>query len=153
MRISNKIITFAKNSKKSMYFKRTDFTPTNSSFYLYDDTDFMVSSLAVSRGGWLPFWINEALKEQFGTNKSTQVLYLHSFGTKVEKRHKGYGRQLLEYVKEFYNGCVVVLEVSSMGQMTNKQLKMFYESVGFEEILPLDGGYPAHYTMVIDLRY
>ena len=37
-----------------------------------------------------------------------------------------------------------------MEEMTNEQLKAFYESEGFKEILPKEG-YVAHYTMAIEL--
>lgn len=136
-----------------MDFKVKDLTPTSASCYLYDDRGFQVSFLGMSRCDTTPYWIDEVLMKNYNKNSSTQVAYLHSFGTKVIERHKGYGRALLEHVKEYYKGCIVFLEVGAAGEMTNEQLKAFYESVGFKEILPLDGGYPAHYTMVIDLRY
>ena len=62
------------------------------------------------------------------------TLYISCFG--VYDRHnrgKGYGRIMLRWLKEYFNGCVLWLEVSSLGPMTNEQLIGFYKSEGFIE--------------------
>ena len=62
------------------------------------------------------------------------TLYISCFG--VYDRHnrgKGYGRKMLKWLKDYFNGCILWLEVSSMGPMTNEQLIGFYKSEGFIE--------------------
>jgi L-amino acid N-acyltransferase YncA len=62
------------------------------------------------------------------------TLYVSCFGIyDKEKKGKGYGRKMLRWLKEYFNGCVLWLEVSSMGPMTNEQLIGFYKSEGFIE--------------------
>jgi len=90
-------------------------------------------------------WVCEALGYP-----QTPIFYLSCFGTNSNFRGMGYGRQMLKYIKQYFRGCVLYLEVSSLGEMSNQQLKAFYESEGFHEICPKDG-YPMYYTMAIKL--
>ena len=63
-----------------------------------------------------------------------QALYISCFGVyDMRNRGKGYGRIMLRWLKEYFNGCVLWLEVSSIGPMTNEQLIGFYKSEGFIE--------------------
>lgn len=62
------------------------------------------------------------------------VLYIYCFGVyDICNRGKGYGRIMLRWLKDYFNGCVLWLEVSSLGPMTNEQLIGFYKSEGFIE--------------------
>jgi ribosomal protein S18 acetylase RimI-like enzyme len=62
------------------------------------------------------------------------TLYISCFGVYDRcNRGKGYGRIMLRWLKDYFNGCVLWLEVSSLGPMTNEQLIGFYKSEGFIE--------------------
>ena len=93
-----------------------------------------------------PKWIVGVLNAE----PQKQFFYVHSFGTYRSLRNRGYGRKMLQHIKKYYAGCVLFLEVGSCGEMTNEQLKAFYESEGFKEICP-EGGCVMHYTMAIEL--
>ena len=75
-------------------------------------------------------WVREAVN----ASPQKQFLYLSCFGTKKALWRRGYGRKMLQYIKDHYPEHVLFLEVNSCGDMTNKQLKAFYESEGFREI-------------------
>ena len=105
-----------------------------------------VTNIYVAHTQRPPKWIVDVLNAE----PQKQFFYVHSFGTYRRLRNRGYGRKMLQYIKEYYAGCVLFLEVGSCGEMTNEQLKAFYESEGFREILPKEG-YVAHYTMAIEL--
>ena len=93
-----------------------------------------------------PKWVVDVLNAE----PQKQFFYVHSFGTYRSLRNRGYGRKMLQHIKKYYAGCVLFLEVGSCGEMTNEQLKAFYESEGFKEICP-EGGCVMHYTMAIEL--
>ena len=62
------------------------------------------------------------------------TLYISCFGVyDMCNRGKGYGRIMLRWLKDYFNGCILWLEVSSLGPMTNEQLIGFYKSEGFIE--------------------
>lgn len=75
-----------------------------------------------------------------------EIKYIHSFGTNKLYRHKGYGRKLLQYVKEKYKGYILILDVGSLGPMTQEQLIDFYKSEGFKQLAN-----KPYYRMIIVL--
>jgi len=107
--------------------------------------DLVLSHAATRLVNRLPQWWLEELNYP---NK--HLVYFSCFGTPPHLRRKGYGRKLLQAVKDYYEGCIVILEVRSIGEMSDEQLVEFYKSEGFEEINPKDG-YVAYTTMAIEL--
>ena len=65
-------------------------------------------------------------------------IYFHSFFIKREYRRKGHGRRMLEAIKTFfkirikYGKVLMKLTYGSIGEMSNEQLKAFYEREGFK---------------------
>ena len=86
------------------------------------------------------------LSELLKTNKP--LFYFYSFGVSESRfLRKGYGKKLLRYIISYYRCCVIVLQVSSIGKMTNEQLINFYEKNGFKRIYPED--YTQQYPLMI----
>ena len=131
-----------------MYFKKKDFGSTIH-FSIVEDVNespVCVTEINVSYQRRPIKWMVDAVNAE----PQKQFFYVSCFGTKREFWRRGYGRKMLQYIKDYYTGCVLLLEVGSYGEMTNEQLKAFYESEGFKEICP-EGGYTMHYTMAIEL--
>ena len=108
------------STKKGVFFKIED------KLEIKLDNDYISSALTeiVTQP---PKWLTNVLGEP-----QKHYVCFFNFGTNRLLRHKGYGRKLLQDVKKYYEGCVVYLGVSSLGEMTNEQLIKFYESEGFK---------------------
>lgn len=65
-------------------------------------------------------------------------IYFHSFFIYREYRRKGHGKRLLDAIKTFfkirmkYGKVLMTLRYNSIGEMSNEQLKAFYEREGFK---------------------
>ena len=66
--------------------------------------------------------------------KNIKIYYLCNFRTHKNYRGKGYGKELLNLVKEETKGQYIYLYVGAFdnGQLTDEQLVEFYHSTGFE---------------------
>ena len=81
---------------------------------------------------YVAYLLTDDMKAIIGEGNS--YVYFYSFGTLIEYRHKGFGRELLTYVCNKYKNADIVLHASSVGEMTQEQLIEFYKSCGFEHI-------------------
>lgn len=75
------------------------------------------------------------------------TFYFNSFYVENGHRRKGYGIKMLKYIKSYYRGCNIVLQVCSTGAMTNEQLIAYYERAGFKRVNPewYTSSYPLMY--------
>ena len=84
-----------------------------------------------------------------------QFVYFSDFYTKPFARKRGYGRKIIQDVKEYYKGYVVYLGVGCYGRgemMNNNQLIAFYESEGFKVVpQPEDVPFTSYTIMFIEL--
>jgi len=106
-----------KNACGSTYFKLVD-----------DQTNRCLSSLEVA---FQTFSLDRKRRLEF---PDCDIFYLSDFTTKFGERKKGYGRQLLNLVKENTKGKFIYLIVHSSDEyyMKDNQLVEFYKSIGFE---------------------
>lgn len=70
-----------------------------------------------------------------------ESIYVHSFGIDEKYRHKGIGRKMLRFVKDYYKTKNIYLGV----EKSNTIARNFYKKEGFEIVE--DCGY--YYSMVI----
>lgn len=127
-----------------------EITKRGTYFRLYDDNEDEIKTDAICSA---LTYLNELpleciIKPFKRTNKC--FIRFCNFGTNHAFRHKGYGRKLLQDVKEYYKGCIVYLLVSSIGEMSNKDLINFYASEGFK-LIENYKNYTSYPTMVIEL--
>ena len=124
-----------KNAFGSTYFKLVD-----------DQTNRCLSSLEVA---FQTFSLDRKRKLEF---PDCDIFYLSDSTTKFGERKKGYGRQLLNLVKENTKGKFIYLIVhTSDGFMKDNQLVEFYKSIGFEVHEKKDM-YQYYTWMVLDNR-
>lgn len=124
-----------KNACGSTYFKLVD-----------DQTNRCLSSLEVA---FQTFSLDRKRKLEF---PDCDIFYLSDFTTRCGERKKGYGRQLLNLVKENTKGKFIYLIVhTSDGFMKDNQLVEFYKSIGFEVHEKKDM-YQYYTWMVLDNR-
>ena len=78
------------------------------------------------------------------------TFYFWNFWVEKDLRRQGYGIKMLDYIKRYYKGCTIVLQVDSCGSMTNSQLIAYYQRNGFKRVTPdwYLSGYPL---MVMEL--
>ena len=119
-------------------------------FRLYEPkiTIDTITSISASYTAYMDRTTRDKLKEVtpcMGGQKP--LIYLSCFGTNLYYQHRGYGRKMLQWVKEYFADCVLWLHVCSAGEMTDDELIGFYESEGFNK---LDDGYDFQ-TMYIEL--
>lgn len=114
-------------------------------------TDCVLSSLIVNINQ--SFNREKSRREVVGFPSRGNIYYLNSFGTSYKYRQKGYGRQLLNFVKEKMKGKFIFLIVQSVDEdyMKNSDLVKFYQSVGFK-IHEKKDAFPQHTWMVLDNR-
>ena len=118
------------------------------------DAPFVTEATVSPLGAYSLGWITELAKEIYGNNIPTKMLYFHSFGTNPSLQGRGYGRKMLQHVKEMHHNCIITLCVSgaSWGNLSDRQLVEFYQSEGF---ILLDrakaGEYCMFPTMIIKL--
>ena len=70
-----------------------------------------------------------------------ESIYVHSFGIDEKYRHKGIGRKMLRFVKDYYKTKNIYLGVGK----SNTVARDFYEKEGFEIVEDCD----YYYSMVI----
>lgn len=127
-------------------FRQKSKTPSSASYVIVDpeikEGQALITEASVEYCG-MSCPLTRRVMNCFGINKP--VLYFHSFGTvNREMRHKGYGRKMLQNIKEIYKGYIIYLAVSASGggPLNDKQLVKFYESEGFITLKNvLRGGY------------
>lgn len=100
-------------------------------FLMRDENGYIVSSAITDVDYYPPIYLDKIICKETNQRKDKKIVYLHCFGTEPHCRRKGYGRKLIQDVKQYYKGCLVYLRVSSIGEMTNEQLIDFYKSEGF----------------------
>ena len=90
-------------------------------------------------------------RERCGFPFNIKIYYLCNFCTKRNLRGRGYGRELLNLVKEETKGQFIYLKVGAYdgNTMTDEDLVNFYQSLGFEDSRIFDDGYKM---MVLDNR-
>lgn len=132
--------------------KVSENTHSWSSFVHYklvdDTTNTLLSSLRIHRE-----FFTDKRRRELDFPIEGDIYYLDNFGTESRYRRKGYGRELLNLVKEKMKGKFVYLIVSSSCpyDVTDKQLVEFYNSVGFKVHEKKD--YYSYLTwMVLDNR-
>lgn len=101
----------------------------------------------------IPTWIVEEARR---LNNNKNIFYFCDFTTYSEvDRKKGYGREMLKKVKDYFKGSILYLYVGTDDEnyITNQQLTEFYSSEGFNEIFPPEGvkSYKNYRTMIIEL--
>ena len=125
-----------KKACNSIYYKLVD-----------EDTNRCLSSLEVALQS---FNIDRKNRLEF---PDCDIFYLSDFVTKNGERKKGYGRKLLNLVKEDTKGKFIYLIVhsSDVTYMKDSQLVKFYKSIGFEVHEKKDM-YQYYTWMVLDNR-
>ena len=123
------------------------------SFHIHEPemTDDVITTLTASYSAYIDKRVKERLREEtLHIGNSKPFIYLSNFGTRRAYRQKGYGRKMLQWVKEHFEGCFLWLEVSAsiMGEMTDDELVDFYKSEGFK---PLYAPFHSHQIMYIEL--
>ena len=109
----------------------------NKSFYLYDKNASNIryrSLLIASADTEIKNPPPECLISIFGEGK--KYIYFSNFCTNEHMRNMGYGRKLLQAVKEYYKGYILYLAVGGFNNcpITNDRLIQFYASEGFKVI-------------------
>ena len=125
-----------KKACNSIYYKLVD-----------EDTNRCLSSLEVA---FQTFSLDRKRMLEF---PDCDIFYLSDFTTTFGERKKGYGRQLLNLVKEDTKGKFIYLIVhsSDVTYMKDSQLVKFYKSIGFEVHEKKDM-YQYYTWMVLDNR-
>lgn len=97
------------------------------------DASFVTEATVSPIGAHSNEWITEMAKEIYGNDIPTKMFYFHSFATNKLLQGRGYGRKMLQHVKEMHHNCIITLCVSraSWGNLSNRQLVEFYQSEGF----------------------
>ena len=121
----------------------------NKCFFLIDkDADKFVSHLLVVKESF-----SNHRRKVVGFPRTGDIFYLSSFGTMSDYRRKGYGRKLMNFVKENTKGQFIYLIVHSPSEriITDKQLVKLYESFGFKVHEKKDE-YKDYTWMILDNR-
>jgi GNAT superfamily N-acetyltransferase len=138
-----------------MKFEETHYKNGSVCYNIVEDGIPFVTEATVSPiGGHKYEWIIEMAKEIYGNNIPTKMLYFHSFGTNKSLQGRGYGRKMLQHVKEMHHNCIITLCVSKgcWGNLSDRQLVEFYQSEGFVLLDRAKAGeYCMFPTMVIKL--
>jgi len=92
---------------------------------------------------------------EYVNQPADKFICFSDFYTKPFARKRGYGRKLIQDVKEYYKGYVVYLGVGCFGQgemMNNNQLISFYQSEGFKVVpQPEDNPFTDYTIMFVEL--
>lgn len=146
-------------NKQNMYFNKYKKSDGSTRFYITDEED---KEYKLKKEGYItevsiaPFDNHplQTMVEYALGHNIDKLLYLHSFGTRADKQKNGYGRKMLQYLKDNYRGCVLLLTVCPpyWGQLSTMQLIKFYESEGFV-LLDRDStkNYALYPVMLIEL--
>ena len=112
--------------------------------------DASISSICATFSSHIPPNMLEWMANSVPSMYYKPLIYLSCFGTYEDFRRRGYGRQMIQWVKDYFKHCVIWLEVGSTCEMTNEQLIGFYESEGFK-CMPGYSEHSTHTVMYIDL--
>ena len=117
-------------------------------YYLENEEGVRVSSLKIDRE-----YMTKARRECLGVPNEDSVYYLCDFVTIREQKRKGYGRDLLNRLKEETKGQFIYLIVHSSYEdiFPDEKLVEFYKSVGFKVHEQKDE-YKYYTWMVLDNR-
>ena len=117
-------------------------------YYLENEEGVRVSSLEIDRE-----YMTKARRESLGFPIDESVYYLCDFVTPREHKRKGYGRELLNRIKEETKGQFIYLIVHSSYEdvFPDEKLVEFYKSVGFKVHEQKDE-YKYYTWMVLDNR-
>lgn len=117
-------------------------------YYLENEEGVRVSSLEIDRE-----YMTKARRECLGFPIEDSVYYLCDFVTSREQKRKGYGRELLNLIKEETRGQFIYLIVHSSNEevFPDNKLVEFYKSVGFKVHEQKDE-YKYYTWMVLDNR-
>jgi GNAT superfamily N-acetyltransferase len=117
-------------------------------YYLENEEGVRVSSLEIDRE-----YMTKARREYLGFPIDESVYYLCDFVTPREHKRKGYGRELLNRIKEETKGQFIYLIVHSSYEdiFPDEKLVEFYKSVGFKVHEQKDE-YKWYTWMVLDNR-
>lgn len=119
-----------------------------SCYYLENEEGVRVSSLEIDRE-----YMTKTRRECLGFPIEDSVYYLCNFHTPRDRRCKGYGRELLNRIKEETKGQFIYLIVHSAYEdiFPDEKLVEFYKSVGFKVHEQKDE-YKCYTWMVLDNR-
>jgi len=117
-------------------------------YRLENEDGACLSSLEIDRE-----YMTKARREVLDFPIDEGVFYLCDFVTRRGERRKGYGRELLNFIKEETKGQFIYLIVHSMYEdiFLDEKLVEFYKSVGFKVHKQKDG-YKYYTWMVLDNR-
>ena len=126
--------------------KRLNFKTTR--YRLENEDGACLSSLEIDRE-----YMTKARRELLGFPINEGVFYLCDFVTTREQKRKGYGRELLNFIKEETKGQFIYLIVHSSNEeaFPDDKLVEFYKSVGFKVHEQKDE-YQYYTWMVLDNR-
>ena len=126
--------------------KRLNFKTTR--FRLENEDGACLSSLEIDRE-----YMTKARRELLGFPINEGAFYLCHFVTTREQKRKGYGRELLNLIKEETKGQFIYLIVHSSyeKEFPDDKLVEFYKSVGFKVHKQKDE-YKYYTWMVLDNR-
>ena len=138
-----------------MYFKKLIDKDSTIRFYITNKKDEgygdFITEVSISK--YVSYEIKTMLEYILG-HECDKIFYLHSFGTRNDMLGKGYGRKMIQYLKERYKGSVLYLCVCPpwWGKLSTSALIKFYKSEGF---ILLDSNETKKYTsypiMLIEL--
>lgn len=113
-----------------------------------DTTNVSLTSLEISSESFSIY-----RREKVDFPRDCEIYYLGNFVTENKYRRKGYGRELLNLVKENTKGKFIYLIVHSSNEkyMKDSDLVKFYQSIGFK-VHDKKDQYTYYTWMVLDNR-
>lgn len=126
--------------------KQLNFKTTR--YRLENEDGTLLSSLEIDR-----LYMEKSRRERLGFPIEDSVYYLCDFATQREYKRKGYGRELLNFIKEETKGQFIYLIVHSSyeKEFPDEKLVEFYKSVGFKVHEQKDE-YKYYTWMILDNR-
>ena len=126
--------------------KQVNFKTTR--YRLENEDGTLLSSLEIDR-----LYMEKSRRERLGFPMEDSVYYLCDFVTAQGRKRKGYGRELLNHIKEETKGQFIYLIVHSSYEdvFPDDKLIEFYKSVGFKVHEQKDE-YKCYTWMVLDNR-
>lgn len=117
-------------------------------YRLENEDGTLLSSLEIDR-----LYMGKSRKERLGFPMKDSVYYLRDFVTPRDRKRNGYGRELLNRIKEETKGQFIYLIVHSAYEdiFLDDKLVEFYKSVGFKVHEQKDE-YQYYTWMVLDNR-
>jgi len=113
-----------------------------------DNTNACLASLNIRTE-----YLSPTRRDELNFPSECPIYYLENFVTAPKYRRKGYGRELLNLVKEKTKGKFIYLIVHSSDEryMNDSELVKFYKSVGFKVHEKKDR-YVCYTWMILDNR-